>query len=75
MVSLIVGVSIKYTFRQLYKLWRIDYVFYSDSLKGHDCYSPETLYSDHNMVIWKRFNRKFFLAFRSIYSLLFLYVR
>lgn len=43
----------QYTFRQLYKLWRIDYVFYSKSLKGRECYSPETSYSDHNMVVWK----------------------
>lgn len=47
------GSGYQYTFRQLYKLWRIDYVFYSKSLKGHECYSPETSYSDHNMVVWK----------------------
>lgn len=47
------GSGYQYTFRQLYKLWRIDYVFYSKLLKGYDCYSPETPYSDHNMVIWK----------------------
>ena len=47
------GSGYQYTFRQLYKLWRIDYVFYSKSLKGRECYSPETSYSDHNMVVWK----------------------
>ncbi|WP_298554514.1 hypothetical protein [uncultured Parabacteroides sp.] len=47
------GSGYQYTFRQLYKLWRIDYVFYSKSLKGYECYSPETSYSDHNMVVWK----------------------
>ncbi|WP_456087913.1 endonuclease/exonuclease/phosphatase family protein [Parabacteroides sp.] len=47
------GSGYQYTFRQLYKLWRIDYVFYSESLKGRACYSPETSYSDHNMVVWK----------------------
>lgn len=47
------GSGYQYTFRQLYKLWRIDYVFYSESLKGCECYSPETSYSDHNMVVWK----------------------
>lgn len=48
------GSGYQYTFRQLYKLWRIDYVFYSKPLKGHECYSPEKSYSDHNMVVWKR---------------------
>lgn len=45
------GSGYQYTFRQLYKLWRIDYVFYSKSLKGRECYSLETSYSDHNIVI------------------------
>lgn len=49
------GSGYQYTFRQLYKLWRIDYVFYSKPLKGHECYSPEKSYSDHNMVVWKGF--------------------
>ncbi|WFE83982.1 endonuclease/exonuclease/phosphatase family protein [Parabacteroides chongii] len=49
------GSGYQYTFRQLYKLWRIDYIFYSESLKGRECYSPETSYSDHNMVVWKGF--------------------
>ena len=43
----------QYTFRQLYKLWRIDYVFYSEFLKGQDCFSPDAPYSDHNMVVWR----------------------
>ena len=47
------GSGYQYTFRQLYKLWRIDYVFYSKPLKGHECYSPEKSYSDHDMVVWK----------------------
>ena len=47
------GSGYQYTFRQLYKLWRIDYVFYSKPLKGHEYYSPEKSYSDHNMVVWK----------------------
>ncbi|WP_288205507.1 endonuclease/exonuclease/phosphatase family protein [uncultured Parabacteroides sp.] len=47
------GKGYLYTFRQLYKLWRIDYIFYSKSIKGYECYSPETSYSDHNMVVWK----------------------
>lgn len=45
--------SVFYTFRQLYKLWRIDYVFYSEFLKGQDCFSPDAPYSDHNMVVWR----------------------
>ena len=47
------GSGYQYTFRQLYKLWRIDYVFYSGALKGRECYFPETFYSDHNMVVWR----------------------
>lgn len=47
------GSGYQYTFWQLYKLWRIDYVFYSKSLKGRECYSPEISYSGHNMVVWK----------------------
>ena len=47
------GSDYQYTFRQLYRLWRIDYVFYSESLKGQDCFSPDVSYSDHNMVVWR----------------------
>ena len=47
------GSGYQYTFRQLYKLWRIDYVFYSEFLKGQDCFSPDAPYSDHNMVVWR----------------------
>ena len=39
--------------RQLYRLWRIDYVFYSESLKGQNYFSPDVSYSDHNMVVWR----------------------
>ena len=47
------GNGYQYTFWQLYKLWWIDYVFYSESLKGKDCFSPNAPYSDHNMVVWR----------------------
>lgn len=47
------GNGYQYTFRQLYGLWRIDYVFYSESLKGQDYFSPDVSYSDHNMVVWR----------------------
>ncbi|MEY8486227.1 endonuclease/exonuclease/phosphatase family protein [Parabacteroides sp.] len=47
------GNGYQYTFRQLYRLWRIDYIFHSICLNGIDCFSPETSFSDHNMVIWK----------------------
>lgn len=47
------GSGYQYTFLQLHKLWRIDYIFCSKVLEGHKCYSPETPYSDHNMVVWK----------------------
>lgn len=37
------GSGYQCTFRHLYKLWRIDYVFYSELLKGNECYSPENI--------------------------------
>ena len=47
------GSGYQYTFRQLYKLWRIDYVFYSNEFSGLTYISPELFFSDHNMVIWR----------------------
>lgn len=47
------GRGYQYTFRQLWKLWRIDYIFYSDELKGLSYDSPDTPYSDHKMVVWR----------------------
>lgn len=47
------GSGYQYTFRQLYKLRRIDYVIYSKLLKDREYYSSEIPYSDHNMVVWK----------------------
>jgi len=48
-----VGNGYQYTFRQLYRLWRIDYVFYSNEFSGLTYISPELFFSDHNMVIWR----------------------
>lgn len=47
------GSGYQYTFRQLKRLWRIDYIFHSKEFKGAECYSPDLPYSDHNMVVWK----------------------
>lgn len=47
------GRGYQYTFRQLWKLWRIDYIFYSDELKGLSYEAPDAPYSDHNRVVWK----------------------
>ena len=47
------GSGYQYTFRQLKRLWRIDYIFHSKEFKGTECYSPDLPYSDHNMVVWK----------------------
>ena len=47
------GKGYHYTFRQLKRLWRIDYIFHSPEFEGTTYYSPDLPYSDHNMVIWK----------------------
>lgn len=47
------GKGYQYTFRQLKRIWRIDYIFYSDELKGISYDSPDTPYSDHKMVVWQ----------------------
>ena len=47
------GSGYQYTFRQLKRLWRIDYIFHSKDFKGTECYSPDLPYSDHTMVVWK----------------------
>nr|MCM6903255.1 endonuclease/exonuclease/phosphatase family protein [Parabacteroides sp. AD58] len=47
------GRGYQYTFRQLKRIWRIDYIFYSDELKGLSYDSPDTPYSDHKMVVWR----------------------
>ncbi|WP_140392852.1 endonuclease/exonuclease/phosphatase family protein [Parabacteroides sp. An277] len=48
-----VGNGYQYTFRQLKRLWRIDYILHSKEFRGTECYSPDLPYSDHNMVVWK----------------------
>lgn len=50
------GKGYQYTFRQLKRIWRIDYIFYSDELKGISYDSPDTPYSDHKMVVWQGYN-------------------
>ena len=47
------GSGYQYTFRQLKRLWRIDYILHSKEFQGTECYSPDLPYSDHNMVVWK----------------------
>lgn len=47
------GSGYQYTFRQLHKLWRIDYIFYSPRFKGISCDAPDLPYSDHAPVVWR----------------------
>lgn len=42
-----------YTFREIRKLFRIDYIFYSSDLKGIRYFSPDFPWSDHKPVIWE----------------------
>lgn len=42
-----------YTFRGLYKLFRIDYILYSSGFRGLTYYSPDFPWSDHKPVIWE----------------------
>ena len=51
------GRGYQYTFRQLKRIWRIDYIFYSDELKGLSYDSPDTPYSDHKMVVWQGYKK------------------
>lgn len=51
------GRGYQYTFRQLKRIWRIDYIFYSDELKGLSYDSPDAPYSDHKMVVWKGYKK------------------
>lgn len=43
--------GIGYTYRGLFKLFRIDYILYSKDFSGLEYYSPEQSFSDHNPVI------------------------
>lgn len=49
----VAGSGYQYTFRYLFKVLRIDYIFHSKDLKTIRSYSPEYPYSDHNMVVWE----------------------
>lgn len=45
------GNGYQYTFRNLFKLLRIDYIFHSPDIKGIHYHSPSLKWSDHNPVI------------------------
>lgn len=47
------GSGYQYTFRQLCKLWRIDYILHSTEFEGTTNISPDLPYSDHNPVVWE----------------------
>lgn len=47
------GKGYGYTFRELFKLFRIDYIFYSPDFKGITYTSPDFPWSDHKPVIWE----------------------
>ena len=47
------GNGYQYTFRQLCKLWRIDYILHSTEFEGTTNISPDLPYSDHNPVVWE----------------------
>lgn len=40
-----------YTYRGMWRMFRIDYIFYSQHMRGTDYYSPQFKWSDHNPVI------------------------
>lgn len=47
------GSGYQYTFRYLFKMLRIDYIFHSKDFTTVINYSPEFSFSDHNMVMWE----------------------
>ncbi len=46
------GFGFGYTFRQLKRIFRIDYIIYSPDFKGVTYDSPNLDYSDHKPVVW-----------------------
>lgn len=46
------GSGFGFTFRELRRLFRIDYIFYSSHFRGYCYESPNLPYSDHNPVVW-----------------------
>lgn len=46
------GSGYQYTFRYLFKMLRIDYIFHSKDFTTVNSYSPYQHFSDHNMVVW-----------------------
>lgn len=51
------GTGYGYTFRQLKKMFRIDYILYSPNFKGVSYDSPCLSFSDHNPVVWVGYDR------------------
>lgn len=51
------GSGFGYTFRELRRLFRIDYIFYSSRFRGIRYDSPDLPYSDHNPVICTLFEK------------------
>lgn len=47
------GSGYQYTFRYLFKMLRIDYVFHSNDFTTLNSYSSDSSFSDHNMVVWE----------------------
>lgn len=45
------GSGYMYTYRDIFKLLRIDYIFYNDKISPINYYSPSVKYSDHNPVV------------------------
>lgn len=50
------GNGFGYSFRELKRLFRIDYVFYSADFKGISYKSPDCPLSDHKPVVWKGYS-------------------
>ena len=49
----VAGRGYQYTFRYLFKMLRIDYVFHSNDFTTLNSYSSDSSFSDHNMVVWE----------------------
>lgn len=45
------GKGFAYTYKSMFSLFRLDYIFYSDGFTGINYYSPSLEWSDHNPVL------------------------
>lgn len=45
------GRGFAYSYKPMFRLFRLDYIFYSDHFKGIEYYSPSLEWSDHNPVL------------------------